>query len=644
MQIRDYLDDRNIRYWSTGKNVSDGWIGLQCRWCFPMGTLVLTNDGLKSIEKIKSGDKVISRNGKKNSVIRTWERKLDTEDLIQYFAYGMIGPAKCTTNHEIFTAEIIYGRHIGGYHEKRCKNIRGHQTWYSGKVQAGLLVGNSYKRKNIWMELPDIKPTKNSIVKDAYILGLYCAEGFIDGKPPRTVAFALHKKEKHLAQKIHKHFGKSAIQYFGKDKNSMTVSVHSVKHVPRFLECGKGSQNKKAPKDILYNSNKKTIQDYIDGVFDGDGHYRKDGHCSLGITSPHLALQVSILLRRLGFPTSITFTNSYIGNDGIKRKAVYTVEYNKNWKQKQRHKNIRKIKGKWYGRLKKAERKRKLKCYVYNLSVENDPTYIANGSVVKNCGDPSNHLGVHLQTNAVSCFRCGKHSLVKLVMSIDRVGFEEAKAIIAKYGGGRLFSFQRQEIPKDRPAKVVLPGKQELLPIHKQYLESRNFDAEKMYKKYQFTCVGPVGDYKLRICVPFFAGKKIVTFQSRDITGMSDIPYLPQPSNEAIIPVKQTLYNIQTCKDTILVVEGVLDVWRIGDGCVSTSGIQFTSTQAKLLTSFKRVFILFDTEQKAQEQANDLGNKISAHTFVEILQLDKGDPGDLSPSDAKSLRREVFGK
>ena len=260
------------------------------------------------------------------------------------------------------------------------------------------------------------------------------------------------------------------------------------------------------------------------------------------------------------------------------------------------------------------------------------------------CNDQSNHLGIHLQTNAVSCFRCGKHSLVKLVMSIDRVGFEQAKAIIAKYGGGRLFSFQRQEIPEDRPDKVVLPGKQELLSTHKQYLESRNFDADKMFKKYQFNCVGPIGDYKLRICVPFFLNKQIITFQSRDITGMSNIPYLPQPSDEAIIPVKQALYNIHTCKDTTLVVEGFLDVWRIGDGCVSTSGIQFTSTQAKLLTTFKRVFILFDTEQKAQEQANDLANKISAHTFVEILQLDKGDPAELSDTDAKSLRREVFGK
>ncbi len=159
------------------------------------------------------------------------------------------------------------------------------------------------------------------------------------------------------------------------------------------------------------------------------------------------------------------------------------------------------------------------------------------------CGDPSNHLGIHLQTNAVSCFRCGKHSLVKLIMSIDRIGFEEAKAIITKYGGGRLFAFRGQEIPKDRPAKVILPGEKDLMPVHKKYLESRNFDPVKMHKKYQFTCVGPIGNYKLRMCVPFYIGKQIITFQSRDITGLSNLPYKSQPDDEAIIPVKHTIYK-----------------------------------------------------------------------------------------------------
>ena len=28
--IKAFLDDRNIRYWESGKNVSDGWIGLRC--------------------------------------------------------------------------------------------------------------------------------------------------------------------------------------------------------------------------------------------------------------------------------------------------------------------------------------------------------------------------------------------------------------------------------------------------------------------------------------------------------------------------------------------------------------------------------------------------------------------------------------
>jgi hypothetical protein len=43
---------------------------------------------------------------------------------------------------------------------------------------------------------------------------------------------------------------------------------------------------------------------------------------------------------------------------------------------------------------------------------------------------------------------------------------------------------------------------------------------------------------------------------------------------------KETLYNLDNAKDgTAIVVEGPIDVWRIGDGAVATFGVIYTQKQ-----------------------------------------------------------------
>ena len=64
-----------------------------------------------------------------------------------------------------------------------------------------------------------------------------------------------------------------------------------------------------------------------------------------------------------------------------------------------------------------------------------------------------------------------------------------------------------------------------------------------------------------------------------------------------------------------------------------------------MLKNLKRCFILFDTEEEAQENADQLGKNLSITVpDVHILGLEYGDPAEMSPDDAKSIRKEIFGR
>jgi DNA primase len=179
---------------------------------------------------------------------------------------------------------------------------------------------------------------------------------------------------------------------------------------------------------------------------------------------------------------------------------------------------------------------------------------------------------------------------------------------------------------------------------HWKYLESRGFDPEFVSKKYKLLYVNFLSKWKFRIIIPYFIYGRLVAYSSRDITDQQEEKYRHANNQDCIVPVKHCLYNIDSVKqDTIVVVEGPTDVWRVGDGCVGLSGVKYTSLQTKLLRKFKRIFVLLDSDAKniSYGLAYELAPLVPD---VEVVELNTGDPADLSESSIKELRMEIFGK
>ena len=97
----------------------------------------------------------------------------------------------------------------------------------------------------------------------------------------------------------------------------------------------------------------------------------------------------------------------------------------------------------------------------------------------------------------------------------------------------------------------------------------------------------------------------------------------------------------------MIVVEGVVDVWKLGTSAVATFGTSFTMRQVLALAKIHdRFFIVYDNEPQAQQQARKLAVKLKALGKKAFIETVDTDPGDMKIEDArhfiKTLLKEVF--
>jgi hypothetical protein len=264
-------------------------------------------------------------------------------------------------------------------------------------------------------------------------------------------------------------------------------------------------------------------------------------------------------------------------------------------------------------------------------------------------GNPGYHLGFNIEDNYYFCWRCGWHPISMTVGKLLNITEQEARKIIRQYG-------LILHLPKKNPVtitKVVdhrLPsGTGPLGKNHRAYLESRNFDPDKLERIWKLVGTGPISlldgiDYKHRIVIPFIWDNKQVSFDSRDITGKHMARYMACPKERELIPHKEILYGKQEhWNGTGICVEGPTDTWRLGPFSFAVSGIKYTQVQLRIIAkSFKRVVVLFDNDPQAKIQGEKMVADL-AFRGVDAFKVDiEGDPGSMKQSDADYLVKQLI--
>ena len=258
-------------------------------------------------------------------------------------------------------------------------------------------------------------------------------------------------------------------------------------------------------------------------------------------------------------------------------------------------------------------------------------------------GNPGYHGGFNIRDGYYNCHRCGNHWIPKVISGVLHIPIRQAVEISNRYFSKEQFVDHFKE--KQYAEKLLFPaGCKEMNPRHKSYLESRNFDADKLEVLWGLQGTPPYGPYRSRIIAPIQLDGQLVSYQGRDITGKQYTRYMACPEEEEVWHHKFTLYGIDNCKNVALGVEGITDVWRLGYGSVAFFGIEFTMPQVLMIKKkLKRFFILFDNDPQAQENADRLGILLTGFNIETIiLQNDSSqDPADMKQDDADVLMKDI---
>jgi len=292
----------------------------------------------------------------------------------------------------------------------------------------------------------------------------------------------------------------------------------------------------------------------------------------------------------------------------------------------------------------------------YNVEyIEGDEPHkhARNGWINAECprctGNPGYHLGFSEDSGQFVCYRCGFVPAVEAIKLLTDKDWVSAKELLKRYGGSAKKK-RHKKTAKEKDINCELPkGTLDYFPKrHREYLEGRGFDPDKLIDTWDLHATGKKSPYYAnRIIAPVYYRNTLMSYQGRDVTGKSDMPYKACAEQYERRHHKHCLYGMDLAlSESVLVLEGIADVWKMGIGSVATFGIKFTEAQVLLLYhNFKRIFVMFDeTEKQAIEQGWKLTQQL-ATLGREAEHITLGidhDPGDLSDKDARWIMRELL--
>lgn len=380
--------------------------------CFGENTQVLMGNGIsKNISDINVGDEVISHTGKIQKVTEVFKRQYSGEVFkVQNDNWRNFEPTIVTPEHPYF---------INGNEFNSIDNIRPFKfTKEGGFKEAGDYLSLpifyqesglceikyenyvkkplKYKDGNVKIDSSTGKYVPSSFVLNrefGWILGYFLAEGFYSrrtySKERRltNITFCSDERETEYHENV-RNFANlcdlTVSEFKAKVGHGYTIDIYNNSLAELFLVlCGEYSDKKVIHKDLM-NTNIEFLHGILDGFDAGDGTKRRNSYRELTTTSYQLASQLFLISARLGLCPRIKRAKTPEGS-----KQAYRVIYqDSTYINKQ--KRTKYIVGNGYNlyRLDSLE-KTIYEGFVYNIEVEEDNSYVANGVAVHNCWKPS---------------------------------------------------------------------------------------------------------------------------------------------------------------------------------------------------------------------------------------------------------------
>lgn len=324
--------------------------------CFIQGTYILTEKGYIPIEDVCVGDKVLTHKGRWRKVNSTMQR--DNARIWDVDGFGIL-PTRTTAEHPYYVTKPDAPMEF-----RKIKQLD--DTWYSTMV------------------LPDEEPNEYS--KEMWwIIGRYLADGWRVRRKDRSnggrIVFAVNDEKRREFERRLQEAGLHGT--YTKERTCGKYHVCNNKLYEYLEKFGEYAHGKRIPRESLCLSREKA-EYFYNGYMSGDG--RKDREEATS-TSAALILGMCIIAQRLGKPVPAVYHTGrskkcIIQGRQCRQRDTYTFRISN-----------RSVKGHYRGRYVFRELYHPTESTdfgtVYNISVEEDESYIANGAIVHNCQDIS---------------------------------------------------------------------------------------------------------------------------------------------------------------------------------------------------------------------------------------------------------------
>lgn len=257
------------------------------------------------------------------------------------------------------------------------------------------------------------------------------------------------------------------------------------------------------------------------------------------------------------------------------------------------------------------------------------------------CGKGSHkyHLGYNIAERYANCYQCGYHRLTETVMALTGLSFPDVKNVLSGVG-------VRVE-SKPRPTntgKLVIP--KHVGPMqkqHRKYLRDvRGMDPDVIERVWAVQGIGIAPRLCWRLFIPIQLDGEVVSWTTRSIAQDAKVRYMSASESQEAVPHKSILYGEQFVENVICVVEGPLDAWKIGPGCVATCGTGYSRSQVRRISQYPIRALCFDNEPAAQQRARALADDLSVFPGeTMVVTLDSKDAAEASESELRKLRKGI---
>lgn len=373
--------------------------------CFVAGTMVRTENGIKPIEQISIGDKVLTHNCRYRMVTKIMRRLVNSTVIVS--AENCAEKIECTAEHPFYVR--LMTRKFDQNSRQYVRTLSEDFGWLEPKYffkktnssndvtqQIYLTCATDDIEKDVEYNGVELRVNQHSTRKvntlelDSehlwYVIGRWIADGWFKSRyrKNKTLGGVIICCGKHKTEKFEEKLRLAKLKYCKTEEETVCKYVFCNKEFALFLKKFGEYADKKVLAEEVYFLPKKLALAFLSGYFDADGCYCDDT-ISFSSVSKELAYGIKYLVNKY-YKVACSITSYENHNQTICGRIVHTKKvYAGSFKINRKSQSHYFVENNYImSPYKTVEEINEMKV-VYNLSVDEDESYTANGMVVHNC-------------------------------------------------------------------------------------------------------------------------------------------------------------------------------------------------------------------------------------------------------------------